>query len=111
MPFTVGFGLPVTVRDSNKRAWYASIPKAFLQAASANQLTVMINKLNQSIVPVGEYSTKQVHPVVDTNNSFSTRFVVAFPGAILDKDTGWYGKRCTMPPLAGCGKTLFECTR
>jgi hypothetical protein len=64
------------------------VPSAGVQAVSANQLTVMINKLNQIVAPVGKSSTKQLQSTVDTGNSPASRFVVAFPGAVLDKHTG-----------------------
>jgi hypothetical protein len=64
------------------------IPSAGVQAVSANQLTVMINKLNQIIAPVEESSAEPFHPAVGTDNSSASRFVVAFPGAVLDKQTG-----------------------
>ena len=57
------------------------------QVVPANQLTVMINKLNQ-IAPVGESSAEPPLPAVDANNSSASRFVIAFPGAVLDKQTG-----------------------
>lgn len=66
----------------------SEVPSTGAQAASANQLTVMVNKLNQIIAPVGDYSTEQFHSTVDTNNSSASRFVIAFPGAVLDKQTG-----------------------
>lgn len=64
------------------------VPSTGAQATPANQLTVMINKLNQIIAPVGESSIAQFHPAVDANNSSAARFVVAFSGAVLDKHTG-----------------------
>ena len=64
------------------------VPSTGAQAVSANQLTVMVNRLNQIIAPAGESSTEQLHSTVDTNNSSASRFVVAFPGAVLDKHTG-----------------------
>lgn len=66
----------------------SEVPSTGAQAASANQFTVMVNKLNQIIAPVGEYSTVQSRSVVNTNNSSASRFVIAFPGAVLDKQTG-----------------------
>ena len=64
------------------------IPSTGAQATSSNQLTVMINKLNQFISPMGETSAERSLPAVDTNNSSTARFVTAFPGAVLDKHTG-----------------------
>lgn len=64
------------------------IPSAGVQAVSANQLTVMINKMNQIIAPVEESSAEPFHPAVGTDNSSASRFVVAFPGVVLDKQTG-----------------------
>lgn len=64
------------------------VPSTGAQAASANQLTVMINKLNQIMAAIGEHSTEQFHAAVDTDNSPAPRFVAAFPGAVLDKNTG-----------------------
>ena len=66
----------------------AEVPSAGAQAASANQLTVIINKLNQFMAPVGESPAEPFHPAVDTNHSSAARFVAAFPGAVLDKLTG-----------------------
>jgi hypothetical protein len=66
----------------------AEVPPTSAQAASANQLTVIINKLNQFIAPVGEPSAEPSHPAMDYNNSSAARFVVAFSGAVLDKHTG-----------------------
>ena len=64
------------------------VPSTDAQAVSANQLTVMINKLDQIIAPVEESSAEPFHPAVGTDNSSASRFVVAFPGAVLDKHTG-----------------------
>jgi hypothetical protein len=58
------------------------------QAVPASQLTVMANKLTQIIAPVEEYSTEPTHSAVNSNNSPASRFVIAFPGAVLDKQTG-----------------------
>lgn len=59
------------------------------QAASANHLTVMIDKLNQAISPVGKKtSVERSGPPVDARPSSASRFVMAFPGAVLDKQTG-----------------------
>ncbi|MGE3977612.1 MAG: DUF1566 domain-containing protein, partial [Nitrospira sp.] len=63
------------------------VPSAGVQAVSANHLAVMINKLNQIIAPVGEYSTEQFHSALDTKNRTAARFVIAFPGAVLDRHT------------------------
>ncbi len=64
------------------------VPSASVQAVSANHLAVMINKSNQIIAPVGESSAGQSHPTVNTAHLSAARFVVAFPGAVLDKQTG-----------------------
>lgn len=64
------------------------VPSAGVQAVSANYLTVMINKLNQIIAPVGESSVGRSHPAVNTTHLSAARFVIAFPGAVLDKHTG-----------------------
>lgn len=64
------------------------VPSASVQAVSANHLTVMINKLNQIIAPVGEYSTEQFPSALDTKNRTAARFVIAFAGAVLDQQTG-----------------------
>ena len=63
------------------------VPSAGTQVASANQLAVMINKLNQ-IAPVVESSAEPSLSAVAANNSYAARFVIAFPGAVLDKQTG-----------------------
>jgi hypothetical protein len=57
-------------------------------SAQGASTTVMIDKLNQIIAPVEEASPERSHPAVDLNNSSAARFVVAFPGAVLDKQTG-----------------------
>lgn len=64
------------------------VPSTGAQAASANQLTVMINKLSQFTAPAEEPSTAPFHSAVDTDHSSAARFVAAFPGAVLDKQTG-----------------------
>ena len=58
------------------------------QATSVVQLSEMVNKLNQFIAPVGESSPTPFHSGVDTDEQSLSRFVVAFPGAVLDKQTG-----------------------
>lgn len=58
------------------------------QAASAHQLTVMIDKLNQAIAPVGKTSAERSGAPMDAHPSSASRFVTAFPGAVLDKHTG-----------------------
>jgi len=58
------------------------------QAASTNQLTVMMDKLNQFITPSEESSRGPFQPSVDINKPPASRFVIAFPGAVLDKQTG-----------------------
>ena len=57
------------------------------QAASTNQLTVMIDKINQTIVSVGQSLSKPSLPPADVDHPSAARFVVAFPGAVLDKQT------------------------
>lgn len=64
------------------------VPSTGAQAASANQLTVMIDKLSQFTPPAEEPSTAPFHSAVDTDHSSAARFVAAFPGAVLDKQTG-----------------------
>ncbi len=64
------------------------VPSAGTPARSANQLTVMISNLNQVTAPAEESSTAPSHSAVDTDPSFAARFVAAFPGAVLDKQTG-----------------------
>ncbi|UVT20869.1 MAG: DUF1566 domain-containing protein [Nitrospira sp.] len=64
------------------------VPSANTQTSLANQLTVMIDRLSQITAPVGESSIKRSHPAKGITNSSATRFVAAFPGAVLDKQTG-----------------------
>jgi len=64
------------------------VPSASVQAVSANHLAVLINKSNQIIAPVGESSAGRSHPAVNTTHLSAARFVIAFPGAVLDKHTG-----------------------
>ena len=64
------------------------LPPMDAQATSDVQLTEMVNKLNQFIAPIGESSPTPFHPAVDTDEQSLFRFVVAFPGAVLDKQTG-----------------------
>ena len=64
------------------------VPSAGTQTVLANHVAVMINKLNQTMMAIGEPLTKPSHHAVDANNSSASRFVVAFPGAGLDKQTG-----------------------
>lgn len=58
------------------------------QATSVVQLTEMVSKLNQFLAPVGESSPMPFHPAVATDEQSLSRFVVAFPGAVLNKQTG-----------------------
>jgi hypothetical protein len=58
------------------------------QATSVVQLTELVNKLDQFIAPVGESSPTPFHPGVDADEQSLSRFVVSFPGAVLDKQTG-----------------------
>lgn len=62
--------------------------EVFSMGAQGASTTVMIDKLNQIIAPVEGASPKRSHPAVDLNNSSAARFVIAFPGAVLDKQTG-----------------------
>jgi len=58
------------------------------QAASTNQLMVMIDKLHQIRSAIGAPSAEPFLPAIDAGHSSATRFVIAFPGAVLDKHTG-----------------------
>jgi hypothetical protein len=64
------------------------VPSTGAQAASSNQLTVMVSKLNQIIASDGEPLAKPSRPPMDNNNSSAARFVIVFPGIVLDKQTG-----------------------
>jgi len=64
------------------------VPSANTQTSLANQLTVMIDRLSQITAPVGGSSIKPFPHALSTNNSSGSRFVIAFPGAVLDKQTG-----------------------
>ncbi len=63
-------------------------PSVGTKAASANQAVVMVDKLNQFIAHIGGASAEQSNSSGNTTNSSTTRFVIAFPGAVLDKQTG-----------------------
>jgi hypothetical protein len=66
----------------------SEVPSMGAQAASANQLTMMITKLNLFVAPVGGPPVEPFHYAMDTDNLSAARFFIAFPGAVLDKQTG-----------------------
>lgn len=64
------------------------VPSAGRQAAVADQSPVMMAKLNQIIGDIGSIHVSTAAPPGNTDHSSASRFVVAFPGAVLDRRTG-----------------------
>lgn len=64
------------------------VPSIGRQAAVADQSPVMVAKLNQIIGDIGSLHVSTVAPPENTDHSSVSRFVIAFPGAVLDKRTG-----------------------
>lgn len=64
------------------------VPSIGRRAAVAEQSPVMLAKLNQTIGDIGSIHVSTAAPPRNSDHSSVSRFVVAFPGAVLDKRTG-----------------------
>jgi hypothetical protein len=66
----------------------AGVPAVGAQAAPPNPLTVIIDKLDQILTALSGIQEGNHTLRWDTNNPSASRFVTAFTGAVLDKNTG-----------------------
>ena len=65
------------------------VTPAGAQAAPPNPLTVIIDKLDQILAALTGAAGQNNHTLRwDTHNPSASRFTTAFPGAVLDKNTG-----------------------
>lgn len=64
------------------------VPQAGAQTAPPNPLTVILEKLDQVLTALGGIREGNHTLRWDTNNPSASRFVTAFTGAVLDKNTG-----------------------
>ncbi|MBX3301365.1 MAG: DUF1566 domain-containing protein [Nitrospira sp.] len=71
-------------------SYETEVPSAGLQAALVHQPPVLSSNPSQIIADIGSGSGQASNSSSqgDTDNSSASRFVVAFPGAVLDKHTG-----------------------
>lgn len=83
-----GFGVMLVIGTFVMANYGTGIPQAWAQAAPPNPLTVIIEKLNQIQTALGGVQEGNHTLRWDTNNPSASRFVTAFTGAVLDKNTG-----------------------
>ncbi len=82
-----GIGAVVLVGGLVLANYGAGVPAAGAQSAT-NPLTVVIQKLDQVLAALGGIQEGNHTLRWDTHNPSASRFVTAFAGAVLDKNTG-----------------------
>lgn len=87
------------------------IPQAGAQPATPNPFTVIIDKLNQILTAIGNIPQGNHTLRWDTNNPSASRFVTAFTGAVLDKNTGLVWEQAPSTSAVIWGFATINCAK